>query len=426
VTVEEPSSPSDYRIVLGQAVLLGLFMGGFGVVYLVGIELLTEWLWGHDWMDRGWFSGGPWAVIIPVAAGAIVGLIYVVFHLPSRFPGFVEELESGHVDPKTAPGAVAIAVFSLISGPSLGPEAPMGTAGGAMGTWLARRRGGDKTTVRQMSFTGISGAFGGLMSTPIGGPLLAFELEHEQTHSYYFTNLVPGVIAGAAAFGVMWPIVGAPFQGLLAIPQGEFESWMLIAAIGLGVVGALAALVVGKITVALVELLRPLDSRPVVRGIVGGLIVGVIGFTLPLTLFSGQAALPVIFDDIEGFGVLMLVALALFKAAALGASLGGGFYGGPIFPAFFIGAVLGVAVHTLIPAIPLALAVASLMAALGAAMALLPLSMAIIAAILVQSGLEAFAAVVVASTTAYAIRVLVSPPGATGDMQRSTAPESAL
>ena len=408
-----------YPIVMIKSIALGVFTGLFGIVYLLGVEFLTERLWGHDSAGQGWFSGSLWSWLIPTSAGLAVGLVYKLFRLPARFPGFVEDLEKGEVDPETAPGAVGIAVISLISGPSLGPEAPLGTAGGAAGTWLARRGGGDADHVRQMSFVGISGAFGGLMSTPIGGPLLAFELEHDQTHNYYFSNLVPGVIAGAVSFGAMWPIIGAPFEGLLSLPRGEFASWMLLAAVGLGVVGALAALVVGKVIVKVVEMMRPLDSRPVLRGLIGGLLVGAIAFTLPLTLFSGQHTLPIIFEDFESFGVLMLLALALFKSVALGASLGGGFFGGPIFPMFFIGAVLGVVVHLLIPAIPLALAVGSVMAALGAAVALLPLSMAILTAIMIQSGLEVFGAVALASVTAYAIRIAVSSGG--GDLQKSAA-----
>lgn len=79
----------------------------------------------------------------------------------------------------------------------------------------------------------MSGVFGGLMSTPIGGPLLAFELEHEQTHGYYDRHLVPGMLAGAVTFGLMWPVIGAPFSGLLDIPRPDFESWMLLAAAGM-------------------------------------------------------------------------------------------------------------------------------------------------------------------------------------------------
>lgn len=419
---ETQSTAPTIRLVIAQAVLLGLFTGAFGIVYLLGIELLTEFIWGEDPFEEGWFSGDIWNIVIPVLAGVVIGVIYRVFRLPTRYPGFIEDLKEGEVDPKTTVGAVVIAVFSLISGPSVGPEAPLGAAGGAAGTWLARRRSANPDHVRRMSFVGISGAFGGLLSTPIGGPLLAFELEHDQTQSYYYTNIVPGVIAGAVSFGVMWPVLGAPFQALLALPSAEFESWMLLAAVGLGVVGAVAAVVVGKLMLGTVNLMRPLDDRPILRGLVGGAAVGLISFALPLTMFSGQAGLPVVIADWQSFGIPLLIALALFKALALGVSLGGGFFGGPVFPIFFIGAVLGVAVHALIPGIPLIVAVASVMAALGAAVALLPLSMAVLAAILTQSGLEVFAAVTLASITAYAIRLALSRSGQ-GDMQKTAAPE---
>lgn len=418
--------PVAYRTVLIESIGLGLFTGVFGIAYLVGVDYVTEAIWGEDWPSRGWFSGSLLMIVVPVAAGLLVGLMYEFFRLPPRFPGFIEDLEAGEVEPRTAPSVLAIAVLTLVSGPSLGPEAPMGTAGGAAGTWLARRRGGDADSVRRMSFIGISGAFGGLMSTPLGGPLLAFELEHEQTHSYYFQNLVPGVVAGAVAFGVMWPVVGAPFEALLAIPSDGFRSWMLLAAVGLGFLGAGAALVVGKLMLLSSAMLRPLDARPVLRGLIGGAMVGVLAFALPLTLFSGQTALPLIIEDFEAFGVAMLVALALLKAAALGISLGAGFYGGPIFPTFFIGAVLGVAVHLLIPAIPMAVAVGSIMAALGAAMALLPISMAVLVAIMTQSGLEVFGAVLLASITAYAIRMGLSQKVSSGDLQRSAAADGDL
>ena len=87
---------------------------------------------------------------------------------------------------------------------------------------------------------------------------------------------------------------------------------------------------------------------------------------------------------------------------------------------FFIGGTVGVAVHALIPEIPLGLAVGATMAALGAAVALLPLSMAVITAIMIQSGLEAFGAVALASITAYAIRLAISR-SRQGDMQKSAA-----
>lgn len=75
----------------------------------------------------------------------------------------------------------------------------------------------------------------------------------------------------------------------------------------------------------------------------------------------------------------------------------------------------------LTPLIPLALAVGSIMAALGAAVALLPLSMAILTAIMIQSDLELFAAVVLASVTAFAIRIALTRALTTREMQQSAA-----
>jgi H+/Cl- antiporter ClcA len=413
---------SYWRIIV-RSIGLGLFAGVFGLIYLALVRTGTDALWG-DWETPGLFSGTWQVMVIPIAAGLLVGIIYKVFRLPPRFEGFITELQEGHVDPRTAPGAVGIALVSLIGGASLGPEAPLGTAGGAAGTWLARRRGEDAEGVRQSSFVGISAMFGGLLSTPIGGPLLAFELEHEQTNAYYFRHLVPGMISGAVAFGVMWPVIGAPFEGLIDIEHGAFESWMLVAAAAIGVIAFLAALVVGKIMLGAVSVMRHLDERPVVRGLVGGAVVGVTAFALPLTLFSGDHSLSAILGNLESFGLPMLIALALVKAIALGASLGGGFYGGPIFPLFFIGGVLGIAVNVVFPAIPLGLAVGATMAGLGAAVSLLPLSMAILVAILTNSGLVVSSAIVVAAATAFALRQMVMRPGEGSSTEAAVAAEA--
>lgn len=412
---------NPYSRTVLRSIGLGIFSGVFALIYLIGIELAVESLW-HDWETTSWFSGNLTTLIAPVTAGVLVGAVYKYLKLPPRFHGFIEELQEGKVEPSTAPGAIGIAILSLISGPSLGPEAPLGTAGGAAGTWLARRSGGDAEEVRQMSFIGMSGMFGGLLSTPIGGPLMAFELEHDQSHGYYFQHLVPGMISGGVAFGIMWPVIGAPFAGLLAIPQEAFASWMLLAAAGIGVFGAAAAVIVGKVLVKIVDAMRRLDGKPILRGTIAGLAIAVTAFALPLTMFSGQTTLPVVIEEYQSLGVWMLLALAIFKTVALGASLGGGFYGGPIFPIFFIGAALGLAVNILFPAIPAGLAVAATMAALGAAVATLPLSMAILAALMVGSGIEMFGAVVIAAAVAFAIRYALTRPDARGDVQTSAAP----
>lgn len=404
----------SYLQALLRAVILGLFSGAFGLVYLFVVEGGIHLAWG-DWESVEWFSGELQVLLIPIVAGLIVGLVYLSMNIPPRFKGFIDELEDGHVEPKTVPGAALVSVISLIGGASLGPEAPLGTVAGGAGTWMAKRAGGDEQEVRTSTFVGMSGAFGGLLSTPLGGPLLAFELEHEQSPRYYFTHLIPGVVAGAVAFGVMWPVIGAPFIGLYDLEPPPFESWMLLAGVGLGMAGGMAALIVGRILTMAVALMRPLDNRPIVRGLLGGMVVGAVGFTLPLTLFSGTEGLVPITQDPAAIGLGVLLALALLKTIAVAASLGGGFYGGVIFPTFFIGGALGAAAHLIFPAIPLALAIGAMMAALGSALAMIPLTMTVLAALLTQSGFIGTAAILIAAVTAYAIRYSLTEAGAQSD-----------
>lgn len=413
-------SQHSYRRVIAHSVFLGVAGGVIGLVYLFIVETATHALWPEE-DSFEWFSGGPETVIIPLAAGLIVGLLYKVFNIQGRFKGFITELEEGHVEPKTVPAALLIAIVSLVGGASLGPEAPLGTAAGGVGTWLSRRTGGDEEDTRVATFAGISGVFGGLMSTPLGGPLLAFELEHEQTHAYYFRQMVPGLIAGSVGFGIMWPVLGTPFVGLYDFETVDFRTWMLMAAAGIGIVGGLAAIVVGRVMVGVVSWMRRLDDRPLTRGLVGGAAVAAIAFAMPITLFSGAGGLEPIFEQPEVLGVGLLLTLALLKTIALGASLGGGFYGGPIFPVLFVGGALGAAIHLIIPGIPFAIAAGSALAAVGAALAMVPLSMAVIGTLLIQGGLLESAAVVLAATTAFAIRYVLAPPGQKSDAAQAAA-----
>jgi H+/Cl- antiporter ClcA len=404
-----------------DAVLLGLVGGVFATIYLVVVEGGIHLLWGGEIGNAEWFSAPLGVLFIPVGSGIVVGVIYRYFHLPPRFKGFIDELEEGQVEPRTAPGAILVAVVSLIGGASLGPEAPLGTGAGAMGTWMARRRGMNEEGIRSESFAGMSAVFGGLVSSPLGGPLLAFELEHEQSHPYYYRHLIPGVVAGAVGFGVMYPMIGAPILGQYDIPRVEFRSWMLLAGVGVGLAGAVIALVVGQIMVRTVSLMRRLDTRPILRGLVGGLAVAAIGYALPLTLFSGQFGLDTVVTDRAAIGLLTLVALILFKALALGASLGGGFYGGPIFPIFFIGGVVGVFLNHLMPGLPLSLAVGGAMAALGGAIALIPLSMMVLAGLLVGADFLMAGAILISAATGFVVRYALMSRQPVGDVQLAAA-----
>ena len=102
--------------------------------------------------------------------------------------------------------------------------------------------------------------------------------------------------------------------------------------------------------------------------------------------------------------------LGLCKAAAYGLSLSA-FRGGPVFPAMFIGAVLGMAVSGL-PGMDLAPAIGMGIGALSCAMLKLPLTSTLLATLLLGGdGLSVTPQVVVAVAVAYVVITLLPDPG---------------
>ncbi|MBK8050802.1 MAG: chloride channel protein [Anaerolineales bacterium] len=120
------------------------------------------------------------------------------------------------------------------------------------------------------------------------------------------------------------------------------------------------------------------------RALIGGLALGIIGALLPLTLFSGEAQSSQLLANAAEIGVVMLIVLAVVKLFATSLLLATGWKGGYIFPLMFACIALGLAVNLLFPAIPLAVAVASTMAGALVAALRAPLFAALFTLTLVQ------------------------------------------
>ena len=133
----------------------------------------------------------------------------------------------------------------------------------------------------------------------------------------------------------------------------------------------------------------------------GGVVFGVIGVALPLTMFSGSDQLNTVLKGAGTLGLGLLVATLIAKMLTFAVSQGSGFVGGPIFPSLFIGGTAGVIVHHVIPGVPLGLAFTCLLAAVPGALAPAPFSMVLMAAFLTQVGALQTAPILIAVVTAF-------------------------
>jgi H+/Cl- antiporter ClcA len=387
---------------LGWGLLSGLLsaIGAFLFIGLMNLGIGLVWPNPPSWEP---FSGSWTIVAIMTAAGILVGLIHQF--TPAAQLDVFEAVDKGRLEPRPVPASLLASLVSLIGGFSLGPEVPTGMLAAGLGTWLSKwRKLGDDIT-RTNVIGSVSAAYAGLFSSPFALLMMILESTHLQTAAYYGTLLIAGLAAGVG-FSLFYWLGGNTFSPLLGLVQPPAYD-LRVGDIGLGIVFGILALPMAVIFLLIIKVIRtlvaPLNRRPIIRGTVGGLLLGLLGMALPITLFLGTDGLETTTQDAAeiGFGLLILFALA--KIFALGGALSFGFIGGPIFPLLFVGATLGSAVNLLIPEIPLGLSVSCLMVAIPASIVPIPLALAVIGIVIVGLSPTNTIPVIMAALTAYSV-----------------------
>jgi H+/Cl- antiporter ClcA len=262
------------------------------------------------------------------------------------------------------------------------------------------------------------------VSTLLGSPVLAAFLIMEAAGVGGMTlTLValPGLIAsgvGALIFVGLngWTGLGTFSLALTDLPPAVTPSWATLAwAVAVGAAGALFGWAIRWIGLSL----RPVvHRRRVLVTTVIGLLIGLCatGYSLfsgqdfSQVLFSGQTALPVLVQQAASYSGGVLVLLIAFKALTYGLSLSA-FRGGPVFPALFIGAALGIALAGL-PGMSLAPAIGMGIGAMCCAMLRLPLTSTLLATLLLGAdGLTETPVVVVAVAVAFVVTMVLPTAG---------------
>jgi chloride channel protein, CIC family len=386
----------QFWALMGYAVALGIFGAFAGLVFVGLIGFGGKW---YAASDAGWFSGHWWWVAVTAAAGVAVGLLRRLMRLPEQIPGLFADLKSEHVDTGLVPGIAAVSAVSLIGGASLGPEKALGAMGGGAGTWLAGRKALGKEDSQVNTLVGFTGAYGGLFSSTVIVVMLILEAARPGGQRF-FKTLVGGVVASSVSFGIYFAVAGAVFLDAYQVPPYNFEDWQLLTGIPLGLFAALlVALLVAFMRLA-TRLFGRLKLPAIVKSTLGGVVFGLVGVALPLTMFSGSDQLKTVLKDAGTLGLGLLIAVLIAKMLTFAVSQGSGFVGGPIFPSLFIGGTAGVLVHQVFPSVPLGLAFSCLLAAVPGSVAPAPFSMVLMAAFLTQVGALQTAPILIAVITA--------------------------
>lgn len=370
---------------------LGLVGGVIAGLYWIVLEFLTHQI--------SVFSG--WEVIPAMAiCGLLAGLVIHFFGDPGEIQLIVNNIRfnKGKLDPKNNPSMILSSLLCVASGGSLGPEAPLVQVTGSTGSWLGKlfRLKGEE--LRSLSIAGMASGFTALFGAPLGGSLFALEILHHKHAVEYYKAIIPALVASSFSYVVF----------ALIIHLGLGPTWKLSAYEYSGafdflyaVLFAIGATALGWGFIYCTKFFKLLfDKKPLpiyIKTLIGGTLLGVISFYLPLTRYFGHHEINQLLT--ESISINLLVTILIFKIIAIAITVTSGWRGGFIIPLFFTGATLGLIIHHFLPDINLTLTLISCMAAINACVTRTPMSTTILLTTL--TGFDYFIPVLFASLTGY-------------------------
>jgi H+/Cl- antiporter ClcA len=418
--VRDAQAKAYVRTIL-LAAALGVPVAFAAVLYETVLHDTIHLVWDEIPDAFGWSTPAWWYVILVPAVGGL--LVSAVVRLPGHGGhGPLEGIGVEPIRPVDLWGILLAALASLGLGLVLGPEAPLIALGLGLGALAVRVVGADEANGRLLVLAGSFAA----ISTLFGGPLVAAFLLLELTAvsgkvpaHLLGRALLPGFVAAGTGALVFTGVAGWPglHQSSLTLPSIPAYGTVRLADL---VGGVLLAVVVAAVVVVFRHLAHGVAAqtilRPVPLLVTSGLLVGLLAVVfraiadrpVDLVLFSGQSELPAVVAE-SSTGVLVLLVAA--KGLAWAVSLGGGFRGGPVFPALALGTAIGVATADLGIGVHTTPAVVAGIAAAWTATLRAPFSGALIAALLVGSGASGATPVaVIAATVGWLVAAALPNP----------------
>jgi len=355
--------------------ILALFVGvACGIVcaaYVVVLDAAVEAVWREHgkqlFLDTlGHFL--PNWVYIPLVTTMLGSLTGVLIHLlgepAANLPGVVKEIyETGKIDYSDAPRMSIVSLVSIVGAGSLGPEAALIGIGGGLASLVASVVELSQAETLFITMCGMSSGLSAFFGEPVGGAIFACEVIHRWGAEYY-EAFIPTVISGVACNFVFRWLLSLPQEAIwhfedsdAGVPNTVTTLW----GIPMGVIGgALGYLWIKSVLFIRTHIFErfKIGKSHVLKGVVGGLLIGIIGAVFPETLFwaeaetqtvidAGVTPLPHVWPTVGALGAYSLsdprylIAIGLLKLVAIGVSVLAGYRGGFIFPFMMAGNSLG-------------------------------------------------------------------------------------
>ena len=323
--------------------VLSLLIGALAGLTVVAFIVLTERLG-----MRLYPVGSPaWRrIAMPVGGSLVMGYLLYRYFPDARGSGVPQTkaalyARDGNISLRTVLGKFGCTAATLASGIPLGREGPSVQVGAGIASVLGRWLGLRPEKVKALIPVGAAAAIAAAFNTPMAAVLFALEEVVGDLHAPVLGSVV---LASATSWAVLRLLLGN--NPLFRVPQYELVHPLEFGIYAvLGVAGGFLSVAFTKLLLGMRKrfLLLPRSTRwwhPVV----GGVLVGLMGWFVPQVLGVGYSYVGLALDGTMALKLMVL--LVVLKLFAITTSYASGNAGGIFGPALFLGAMLGGAIGT--------------------------------------------------------------------------------
>lgn len=313
---------------LGAVAVTGLIGGAVGAAFLTALHFLSLAIGPDGWSWRG-------HLLLLLGVGALTTLLTRLLGGPADVELLVDNIhvDGGANSIRDLRSLIPISLLCIGVGGTNGPEAPLVTTTGSLGSLIGTRAGLARRERRIVSIAGMAAGFTVLFGAPLGSTMFALEILHRRGLEYY-EALLPAALGSLCGYGVFVVVTGLGLEPIFPFPQIESIN---IAALGwsvaAGVVGALVAAIFTYMCAGMRWVIGwiPVSLRPTL----GGLAIGLLALASPYALTNGELQMNDMNKVHLAAATLAVAACAKLIGSAVGVVMG--WKGGFIIPLFFTG-----------------------------------------------------------------------------------------
>ncbi|RAP46733.1 MAG: hypothetical protein BZ135_03295 [Methanosphaera sp. rholeuAM6] len=348
-----------YTIIIG--LVAGLIIWSFMMVMNLGIAFFWDYL-------PGLINFRYYPIVVCLTGGLLIGLWKDRFgDSPEELAVVMKKVKKDHrYSYENIFPSIVSALLPLIFGASIGPEAGLTGIIAGLCTWVSDKLKIFNNELEELTSIGITATLGTIFASPIFGFVEPLENEEESKLPKTSKNILYFVVI-LSSFGIFIYLNHLTHNqsGLHSIGTASLANINYPYTILLMLLGILLSYFYFASSKLVKTVFNYMKISIIFKCAIGGLILGVIGSFLPLSMFSGEEQIYLLLDNGAQIGIVILILTGLMKIVLTNVCIETGLKGGHFFPMIFAGCAMGYAMSLLVnvdPIISMSVVTTSLMA----------------------------------------------------------------